>query len=97
MKEVDRICEKHGKDQIILIVYSAENGGYTFSLQCCISSIIRAVFPHQIGRTYSTSAAAKRAAVETLDTWTKSSRSARKRLDAFDITLCPYQLEFCFG
>ena len=97
MQEIERICEKHGKDEIILTVYGTEDGRFTYSLQCAVSRIIRAVFPHQISEIYSTPTEAKRAAIDTLFSWTKSSRAAKEHLKTFNITACPCQLEFDFG
>ena len=96
MQEVERICEKHGKDEVILTVYATEGGLFTYSLQCRVSRIISAVFPHQIQDNFLTSAKAKAAAVETLRDWIKTSRAAKEHLRLFDITTCPYQLEFNF-
>lgn len=95
--EIERIDEKHGKDEVILTVYATEGGQFTYSLQCRVSRIIRAVFPHQIQDNFLTSAKAKAAAVETLCAWIKPSRAAKEHLRSFDITASPYQLEFDFG
>lgn len=97
MTEIERISEKHGNDEIILTVYRTEEGGFTYSLQCAVSRIIRAVFPHQMSETYPSARAAKVAAVETLSAWTKSSRAAKEHMKSFDIILSPYQLELDFG
>ena len=97
MQEIERICEKHGKDEVILTVYATEGGQFTYSLQCHVSRIIRAIFPHQIQEHFLTSAKAKAAAVETLSAWIKTSRAAKKRLKSFDIPSCPCQLEFDFS
>lgn len=97
MQEIERICEKHGKDEVILTVYGIEGGEYSYSLQCSVSRTIRAIFPHQVSGIYSTPTEAKRAAIDTLFSWTKSSRAAKEHLKTFDITACPYQLEFDFG
>ncbi len=96
MQEIERICEKHGKDEVILTVYATEGGQFTYSLQCRVSRIIRAVFPHQIQDSFLTSAKAKAHAVETLYAWIKPSRAAKEHLRLFDITASPYQLEFDF-
>lgn len=97
MLQVERIDEKHGKDEIILTVYGTEDGRFTYSLQCRVSRIIRAIFPHQIQDNFLTSAKAKAAAIETLSAWIKPSRAAKEHLRSFDITASPYQLEFDFG
>lgn len=97
MQEIERICEKHGKDEIILTVYGTEDGRFTYSLQCAVSRIIRAVYPHQISESFASQVQAKRAAVDTLYAWIKPSRAAKEHLRSFDITASPYQLEFDFG
>lgn len=97
MQEIERICEKHGKDEVILTVYATEGGQFTYSLQCHVSRIIRAIFPHQIQEHFLTSAKAKAAAVETLSAWIKTSRAAKEHLRSFGIIDCSYQLEFDFG
>lgn len=97
MQEIERICEKHGKDEIILTVYGTEDGRFTYSLQCAVSRIIRAVYPHQISESFASQVQAKRDAVDTLYAWIKPSRTAKEHLRSFDITTSPYQLEFDFG
>lgn len=91
MQQIERINEKHGKDEIILTVYGTEDGRFTFSLQCAVSRVIRAVYPHQLPDSFDTPTLAKRAAVDTLCSWTQFSRAAKKHLKSFDIFLCPYQ------
>lgn len=97
MQEIERICEIHGKDEIILTVYGTEDGRFTYSLQCAVSRIIRAVFPHQVSDSFASPAQAKRAAIDTLCSWLKDSRTAKEHLKSFDIPSCPYQLEFDFS
>lgn len=96
MTQVERIDEKHGKDEIILTVYGTEDGRFTYSLQCAVSRIIRAVYPHQISESFASQVQTKRAAVDTLYAWIKPSRTAKDHLKSFDIPSCPYQLEFDF-
>lgn len=96
MLQVERIDEKHGKDEIILTVYGTEDGRFTYSLQCAVSRIIRAVYPHQLPESFASPPLAKRDAVDTLYGWLKPSRAAKKRLKSFDIPSCPFQLEFDF-
>lgn len=97
MQEIERICEKHGKDEVILTVYATEGGQFTYSLQCAVSRIIRAVFPHQVSDSFASPAQAKRDAVDTLYAWIKTSRAAKEHLRSFGIIDCPYQLEFDFS
>lgn len=92
MLQVERIYEKHGKDEIILTVYGTEDGRFTFSLQCAVSRVIRAVYPHQLPDSFDSPSLAKRAAVDTLCSWTKFSRTAKEHLKFFDFFSCPYQL-----
>ena len=97
MQEIDRIFEKHGKDEVILTIYGMEGGGFTYSLQCRMSLIIRAIYPHQIMQSYETISKAKRSAIDMLFSWTKGSRAAKEHLRSFGIIDCPYQLEFDFS
>lgn len=92
MLQVERINEKHGKDEIILTVYGTEDGKYTYSLQCAVSRVIRAVYPHQLPDSFDSPTLAKRAAVDTLCSWTQFSRAAKEHLKSFDFFSCPYQL-----
>lgn len=98
MTVCERIDERHANNEIILTIYhDCEAQGYTYSLQCHLCRFVRAVFPHQLGQTYGSPQAAKRAAVELLFSWVKPSRAAKKHLRPFGITSCPCQLEFDFG
>ena len=92
----EQIDEKHGKDEVVLTVYRSEDNNFTYSLQCHVSRIIRAIFPHQLTEVYSSPQKAKRAAIDTLFDWIKQSRTAKEHLRTFCITDCPYQLEFAF-
>ena len=92
MQKIERIFEKHGKNEITLTVYGTEDGRFTFSLQCAVSRVIRAVFPHQLPDSFDSPTLAKRAAVDTLCSWTKFSRAAKEHLKSFDFFSCPYQL-----
>ena len=97
MTVCERIDEKHAKNEIILTVYRNDNSeSYTYSLQCHLNRFVRAIFPHQLTEAYPTPQTAKLAAVDLLAAWTKSSRAAKEHLRAFNITSCPYQLEFDF-
>lgn len=95
MKEVEKIEEKRGKNVIRLSIYEKEDGTFTFSLQCAVSKIIRAAYPHQLPP-YPTATAAKTAAVEKLTAWTSQSPAAKQALATFDINFCTTQLEFDF-
>ncbi len=92
MLQLERINEKHGIDEIILTVYGTEDGKFTFSLQCAVSRVIRAIYPHQLSETFDSPTLAKLAAVNTLNDWTKFSRAAKKKLKSFTIRSCPYQM-----
>ena len=92
MLQVERINEKHGKDEVILTIYGTEDGKFTYSLQCAVSRVIRALYPHQLSETFDSPTLAKLAAVNTLNDWTKFSRAAKKKLKSFTIRSCPYQM-----
>lgn len=81
----ERRDEVHGKNQIILTVYRTAQNRYTYSIQLKVERIIRYIFPHQLDTNYDSPLQAKHAAVETMLSWTKSSRSARKSLFDFEI------------
>ena len=83
MLQVERINEKHGKDEVILTIYGTEDGKFTYSLQCAVSRVIRALYPHQLSETFDSPTLAKLAAVNTLNDWTKFSRAAKKKLKSF--------------
>lgn len=90
----ERRHEKHGKDEIILTVYRAPDGTYTYSVQCRLGRFVRSSFPRQ-AEEFTTPLAARRAACASLRKWTRKSRAAKKRLFAFAL-LDPDQLEFDF-
>ena len=92
MLQIEQINEKHGKDEVNLTIYGTEDGRFTFSLQCAVSRVIRAVYPHQLPDSFDSPTLAKRAAVDTLCSWTQFSRTAKEHLKSFDFFLCPYQL-----
>lgn len=92
MLQVEQINEKHGKDEVNLTVYVTEDGRFTYSLQCAVSRVIRALYPHQFSETFESPTLAKLAAVNTLYDWTKFSRAAKEKLKTFNIRSCPYQL-----
>lgn len=96
MTQIERIDEKHGKNEIILTIFETDAGRFTYSLQCSVSRVIRSIYPHQIEETYHTDQTAKIAAVDTLFAWTKRSRAANEQLKAFDITASPYLRELPF-
>ena len=96
MTLVEKKEERHGKDIIVLTIYALEDGSFTFSLQCAIAGIIRAMFPHQIKETYPTPVQAKKAAISTLASWSTQNHTAKEHLTAFGITSCCTQLEFDF-
>ena len=95
MRQIEQLNEKRGQDQIILTIYE-EQGRYTFALQCAVSRIIRAFYPHQIKDPYATPAQAKQAAIALLHSWTARTPAAKARLKEFGITFCDTQLEFNF-
>ena len=78
MLQIERINEKHGKDEVILTIYGTEDGRFTYSLQCAVSRVIRAVYPHQLPDSFDSPTLAKLDAVNTLYDWTKFSRAAKK-------------------
>lgn len=84
MNEIEKRDEVHGKNQIILTVFQVENG-FSFSVQCKVSRIIRSIFPHQIKEIYKSPLDAKHAAFELLLSWVKHSRTARQQLFCFDL------------
>lgn len=92
MRQIERIFEKHGKNEIILTVYGTEDGRFTFSLQCAVSRVIRAIYPHQLPDSFDSPTSAKRAAVDMICSWTQFSRAAKAQLKSFDFLSCPYQL-----
>lgn len=88
--------ERHGRDEIIITTYALQDEGYSYSVQCRIGRLVRAVFPPQIARTFATPLEAKRAAVAELRQWTSHSRSLNARLRCFSL-LAVEQREFDFG
>lgn len=89
--------EKRGKDEIIITTYALPDGdSYTYSIQCRVGRLVRAVFPPQIARTFATPLEAKRAAVAKIRQWTNHSRSLNARLRCFTL-LTVEQREFDFG
>lgn len=76
--------ERRGRDQVILAVYQLEGGGYSYSVQAKVGSLVRAAFPRQ-EPPCPTQAAARLAAVNALKGWTKGSPKAAARLKAFDL------------
>jgi hypothetical protein len=92
MRQIERIFEKHGKNEITLTVYGTEDGRFTFSLQCAVSRVIRAIYPHQLPDSFDSPILAKRAAVDMICSWTQFSRTAKEQLKSFDFLSCPYQL-----
>lgn len=77
--------EVHGKNQIILTVYRTEENRFTFSIQLKVGRIIRSIFPHQLETNWDSTIQAKHAAFNTMLSWTKHSRSAKKSLFDFEI------------
>lgn len=77
--------EVHGKNQIILTVYRTAQNRYTYSIQLKVGRIIRSIFPHQLDTNYDSPLQAKHAAFNTMLSWTKHSRSAKKSLFDFEI------------
>lgn len=77
--------EVHGKNQIILTVYRTEDKRFTFSIQLKVGRIIRSIFPHQLETNWDSTIQAKHAAFNTMLSWTKNSRSAKKSLFNFEI------------
>lgn len=94
---VEQRHEKHGKDEVIITVYSQPPGTFTYSVQCRLGRLIQAVYPHQLHAGYTSPRDALRAAVSTLHQWTRTSRAAREHLYAFDIVESLWQQEFDFG
>lgn len=90
----ERRHEKRGKDEIILTVYRAPGGYYTYSIQCRLGRFVRSAFPHN-AEEFATTRDAKRAAAATLRQWTRKSRATKKRLLVFDL-LSIDQIEFEF-
>lgn len=81
----ERRDEVHGKNQIILTVYRTAHNRYTYSIQLKVGRIIRSIFPHQLDKNYDSPLQAKHAAFNTMLSWTKNSRSAKKSLFDFEI------------
>lgn len=81
----ERRDEIHGRNQIILTIYRTAQNRYTFSIQLKVGRIIRSIFPHQLDTNYDSPLQAKHAAFNTMLSWTKHSRSAKKSLFDFEI------------
>lgn len=96
MTLIEKNDETHGKDEIILSVYKSEENKFTFSVQCHLGDLTRAIFPHAHKQSFSTERAAKKAAVSLLYDWVGHSKKNRERLEKF-YSLEVEQLEFDFG
>lgn len=81
----ERRDEVHGRNQIILTVYRTAQNRYTYSIQLKVGRIIRSIFPHQLETNWASPLQAKHAAFNTMLSWTKNSRSAKKSLFDFEI------------
>lgn len=95
LRAVETRRETHGRDEIILTVYESA-GAYSYSVQCRLGRLVRAVFPPQVARTFDTPLEAKRAAASELRRWTSHSRALNARLRRFAL-LAVEQREFDFG
>lgn len=94
---VNTLCERHGRDEIIIITYAIPDGaGYTYSVQCRLGRFVRSAFPHQLNDRLPRQEDIQRAAVNLLRQWTRKSRAAKNRLREFDL-LAVGQREFDFG
>lgn len=96
LEVVECRSERHGKDEIILAVYSLPHGGrFTYSVQCHLGRFVQSLFPWSIAGNFTSPLEAKRAAVKTLREWTRRSRSAKERLRRFGV-MAVEQREFDF-
>lgn len=83
LKTVFSRDEIHVKSQIILKVYSVDNG-FVFSVNCKLGRFVRSYYPTPEGKVFESIPAAKRAAQSIILKWVKESRTARKYLQLFD-------------
>ena len=81
---VQKIEENKNGSQIILIIYS-DNDGFVYSLNCKINRLIRSYYPTEKETKYQTEKDVQRAAVYRIQSWIGNNPKLKKLLSEFEI------------
>ena len=95
LKIVYKKNESRDHSQIILIVYEFDNC-YVYSINCKLGRFVRSFYPRPNSLKYQTERSARKAAVKTMQQWVAHSRSAKERLNRFDLIEVDQQELFLF-